>query len=850
MPPHAKQDKGKSVHKAVKRNIVSYFQPSQYIPQNAIRISPKTALSCELSIHQYVTVKYGSELIWLFIDSLDPSLKKTEVSISITLKDYFELDESLFLVLKREEPQFASQITLKIQKVGLFPIYESIDLHNKKSNFDKDYKLNNKLITNSNSFINNEQNSYEQNVLSPLHLSIFREQINTFLYDWIFQLDRVYTIPLRLVEGILFDVTFKILNINVLVDSSSFEEKSAKSAKYNLNTYQNVILNIVNFESKENQIKSNVNLDQKSPSTLLYSINHMLENNQLKNWITNVNKSFPGYEKIVQGIIETFELSSRSFYNLKKDSKNSYHQSNTTSMKVLKNLKSTLHNMIRRCALLSGSSGVGKTFLTQQIARNSPDNWKFINVNATYLFSGDIGQSEKNINEEFQKAILLTEYGKYKVILVIDQLEAIGLNKSMLHASRIEKLVIVQLINNIKKLSSSSYYVGVLGITNDESLLDASLKEVGFFDTFFELKVPSLESREKIFENLLSNEKHLLNTLEIKNITLSMHGMIAADMKKVIEEAKSISKQNYYSSNLKFNQIINITIDHLNKALENIQPSLLIGRELKFKTVKLTEMAGIDHIIKQINFSIIEPMSNRRKFLNLGIQPPKGVLLTGPSGVGKTTLAAAIATEVKANFISVQCPDIISKIVGSSSRAIASLFKQARACAPCVLFFDQFEAIARNRSSSSSGHFSDQMLSTLLIEMDGVYGLNHSEAPILVLAASNRLDLLDPAVLRPGRMDQHIRLELPDFESRLEILKKKTSTMPLNENVDLNLIALRTNGYSGALLENICREAAMLALRENIEASEVNQKHFMESLSLSFKNITFSNSNKRYKKLF
>lgn len=224
-------------------------------------------------------------------------------------------------------------------------------------------------------------------------------------------------------------------------------------------------------------------------------------------------------------------------------------------------------------------------------------------------------------------------------------------------------------------------------------------------------------------------------------------------------------------------------------------------------------------------------MLHREKYDQLGITPPRGVLLYGPPGTGKTTLAQAIANEVKANFINIQSTDVLSKLVGESSRTIAKIFQQARASSPCVLFFDQFESIARARGiDSNDSHAADRMLSTLLVEMDGISSPSSKlQQQVIILAATNRIDLLDPAILRPGRIDQHIYIPLPSAASRLSILERKTAHMPLDHNVDLSLIAEKMEQSSPADLENTCREAAMLALREDLNATHIQMKHFEQA---------------------
>jgi len=247
---------------------------------------------------------------------------------------------------------------------------------------------------------------------------------------------------------------------------------------------------------------------------------------------------------------------------------------------------------------------------------------------------------------------------------------------------------------------------------------------------------------------------------------------------------------------------------------------------IEVATVHWSDIGGLDEVKQHLKESVEWPIKTPEIFQRLGIKPPKGILLYGPPGCGKTLLARAVATESEANFISIKGPEVFSKWVGESEKAIREVFRKARMAAPAVIFFDEMDSLTPQRGGGSDSGVSERVISQLLTEMDGILTLQD----IVVVAATNRPNLIDPAVLRPGRFDRLIYVPEPDDKSRLQILKLYSGTMPLNKDVDLDQIALQTRYYSGADLENICREAAMHALRRDINAGEVTMKDFLDAI--------------------
>uniref|UniRef100_A0A7S1KSK2 AAA+ ATPase domain-containing protein n=1 Tax=Percolomonas cosmopolitus TaxID=63605 RepID=A0A7S1KSK2_9EUKA len=821
--PHPSSSTSK--HKAVKRLISQCHESSPFHPPHTIKISPYFAATQLpwLHTHQWVSLKTKDALHWVFVESLDENLRKKEISVSAELVEKypgeFPVGGSIFVVLRREPPGIARSVRLVLLKV----LCEELRI---RSTHNESRQASSRKSMHS---------TYTAIPITALHQQLFSHQINAMPYGWILKRGETYTMPLRLINAAGRHVVLFRAEELTASQQSGGEGKAVKLAR---------------FDGSHPTLPTILHLSTANSHTIDSSLSRdaIILNQQMEDWIAEASRESPGYSHIVRKLVQNMELAARVFYKsqfavqsvsrtpslnsraLNTSSQPFSNQNKFQQRRTNHTMNTLLQESVSRGMILSGPSGIGKTSLIQCVSRHAPESrWRTLYLNATYIFGGDIGQSEQNVNMEFERAINATQDGEYCVLLVIDQMEAMSMEKSMMSSSRIEKLVILQFISCLNRLQklSPSHCVVVVGLTTDASLIDLSLRESGRLDVELEMNVPSQVERAQILTFLLNRESnHECDVKCVERIALSSHGMVAADLRKVVSEARLSAARVSANAPLREQDLI--------ASLRNTQPSLLLGREFRFKPVSLSEMAGIDEILKQIQISIIDPMMNRERYVSLGISPPKGVLFSGPSGVGKTTLAAAVATTIKANFVSVQCPDIISKVVGSSSRAISSLFKQARACAPCVLFFDQFEAIARSRSSnSSSGHYADQMLSTLLIEMDGVYGVEDAERPVLILAASNRVDLLDPAILRPGRMDQHIRINLPDKCARESILNKKTSKMPLDQSVDLQFVANRTQGYSGAQLENICREAAMLALRQDINATTISQEHFVDALKQS-----------------
>ncbi len=359
---------------------------------------------------------------------------------------------------------------------------------------------------------------------------------------------------------------------------------------------------------------------------------------------------------------------------------------------------------------------------------------------------------------------------------------------------------------------------------------------------FLAEEVRNMENEEDIkmaASNLLSQE--VLEELEneivkamLRNLADQTHGFVGADIEALCKEAAMKALRRYLPKiDLNSDHIpvellesIKVTWNDFMDALREIEPSAMREVFVEIPRVSWDDVGGMEDVKMEIIESVEWPLKYPEKFKKFGIKPPKGALLYGPPGTGKTLIAKAVANESEANFISVKGSEILSKWVGESEKAVRKIFRKARQVAPCIIFFDEIDAIAQMRGMDEGNRVVERVLNQLLTEMDGLEDLHW----VIVLAATNRPDILDPALLRPGRFDRLVYVRPPDKKTRYAIFKIHTRGMPLAEDVDLEELADMTEGYVGADIEAVCREAVMLALRENINAEKVEMRHFLEAL--------------------
>ncbi|MFX0187490.1 MAG: CDC48 family AAA ATPase [Candidatus Hodarchaeota archaeon] len=483
--------------------------------------------------------------------------------------------------------------------------------------------------------------------------------------------------------------------------------------------------------------------------------------------------------------------------------------------------------------LLRGPPGCGKTLLARAVANESEAH--FISINGPEIMSKFYGESEKKLRKLFIEA-----EEKSPSIIFIDELDAIAPKRETV-TGEVERRVVAQLLALMDGLHSRGRTI-VIGATNRPNSLDSALRRPGRFDREIEIKVPNEKGRREIFQ-IHTRNMPLDKKISLKEFSQITHGFVGADISAVCREAAMSALRRYLPKiDLESEYIdpelleqIQVTPNDFEQALKEVMPSGIREVFVEVPNVTWDQIGGLDDLKQKLIEAVDWPLSHPKIFSRMGITPPKGILLYGPPGCGKTLLARAIATESKANFISIKGPELLSKWVGESEKAIREVFRKAKMAAPCIIFFDEFDSIAptRGRHTSDSG-VSEKVLSQFLTELDGL----EVKKDIVVIAATNRPDILDPALIRPGRIDRILLVPPPDENGTLEILKIYTRDMPLTSNLKLTTLNQIVKGFSGADIETYCREAAMIALRENIRARKISEEHFREARELVNPSIT------------
>jgi len=475
--------------------------------------------------------------------------------------------------------------------------------------------------------------------------------------------------------------------------------------------------------------------------------------------------------------------------------------------------------------LLHGPPGTGKTLLAKAVATESDAN--FILLNGPEIMSKFYGESEKKIRDIFEEAEKTAP-----TIIFIDEIDAIAPKREEV-TGEVERRVVSQLLTMMDGLKSRGKVI-VIGATNRINAVDSALRRPGRFDREVEISVPGKDGRLAILKihtrGMPLNKK--VNLDEIASIT---HGFVGADLEALAKEAaisvlRKLLPQMKLDKEEKIPQEIleQLIVNHsdFTEALKTVRPSAMREVLVETPNVDWNSAGGLDSVKQELREVVEWPMKYSESFEKMGIRPSKGVLLYGPPGTGKTLLAKAVAKESEANFIQVKGPSLLSMWVGKSEEGMRKVFERARQVAPCVIFFDEIDSLAGKRGQETGTKVTERVLNQLLAEMDGLEDLND----VLVIGATNRPDMLDTALLRPGRFDKILLVNAPEEEGRLEILKIHTKKMPLARDVNLKDIAKESVGYTGADLESVAREAAYFALREDINSKLVKKKHFREAL--------------------
>jgi transitional endoplasmic reticulum ATPase len=480
--------------------------------------------------------------------------------------------------------------------------------------------------------------------------------------------------------------------------------------------------------------------------------------------------------------------------------------------------------------LLYGPPGCGKTLLAKALANEL--NAYFLVINGPEIMSKFYGESEQRLREIFKLAKKKAK--KYPAIIFIDEIDAIAPKRDEV-TGEVEKRVVAQLLALMDGLESRGDVI-VIAATNRPNAIDPALRRPGRFDVEIEIPMPDKKARYEILRvhtRRLQEAGLLSPSIDLEKIAEMTHGFTGADLAALVKEAfmralkRAITKCSGCTPEELMSQLI-VTNEDFLAAFRSIIPSGL--REIFIETpdVSWSDIGGLDEVKQVLVENVILPLKNPDLYEKYGIKPPRGLLLYGPPGCGKTLLAKAVAKESGFNFIAVRGPELLSKWVGESERAIREIFKKARMHAPSIVFLDEVDSIAPIRGLLSDSGVTERVVTQLITELDGIKDLNN----VIVMAATNRPDLIDPALLRPGRLDKLVYVPPPDLKARLEILKVHTRYLPLSDDVDLYELAKLTENYSGADLEALVREAFIIALRENPLRTRLEKRHFMKALEV------------------
>ncbi|MGY5855111.1 MAG: CDC48 family AAA ATPase [Candidatus Thorarchaeota archaeon] len=474
--------------------------------------------------------------------------------------------------------------------------------------------------------------------------------------------------------------------------------------------------------------------------------------------------------------------------------------------------------------LLHGPPGTGKTLIAKAVANESGASFKVIN--GPEIMSKFYGESEQKLREAFDEA-----EKNAPSIIFIDELDSIAPKRAEV-TGEVERRVVAQLLALMDGLAARGQVI-VIGATNRVDDVDEALRRPGRFDREIEIGVPDVAGRLEILQ-IHTRAMPVEEEVDLPSLAAKSHGFVGADLSALAREAamqalrRALPHMDPETGDIPADILstLFVTQEDFALALNDVSPSALREVLVERPNVSWDDVGGLAKVKMQLQEAVEAPIKRPEVFQAMGIRPPKGVLLFGPPGTGKTLLAKAVATESEANFISVRGPEIFNKYVGESEKAVREIFKKARQTAPCVLFFDEIDAILSSRGRNDDTGVSQRIVNQFLAELDGMQTLQN----VLVIGATNRADILDPAVLRPGRFDGVVFVPPPDYDARIEIFRVHTREMPLDSGVDLEKLAELTEGYSGADIEGLIREAAMATVRNDWKPKPVEMRHFEEAL--------------------
>ena len=484
--------------------------------------------------------------------------------------------------------------------------------------------------------------------------------------------------------------------------------------------------------------------------------------------------------------------------------------------------------------LLHGPPGTGKTLLAKAVA--SETNSNFSSISGPEIMSKFYGESEERLREIFDQA-----QENAPSIIFIDELDSIAPKREEV-TGEVEKRVVSQLLALMDGLQSRGKVV-VIGATNRPNALDPALRRPGRFDREIELGVPNKDGRLQVLQ-IHTRGMPLAEDVDLKYLANVTHGFVGADLEALTKEAalhalrKILPDIDFQADSVPasiLNRII-VNMNNFQESLKEIEPSALREVLVEVPNIKWADIGGLNEVKEELQEAIEWPLKYPELFDHMGADPPKGILLHGPPGTGKTLLAKAIANESEANFISIKGPELLSKWVGESEKAVREVFRKARQAAPTIIFFDELDAITPIRGGGyGDSHVTERVISQILTELDGLEELKD----VVVIGATNRLDMVDTALLRPGRFDKLLHVPIPDLEARKEILRIHLKGKPIAKDVNVDQLAEKTKGFSGADIAALANTAAMLVIKEHIAKSKTIEeaKEKAKDLKISMKDL-------------
>ncbi|KAK9467690.1 P-loop containing nucleoside triphosphate hydrolase protein [Lipomyces arxii] len=485
--------------------------------------------------------------------------------------------------------------------------------------------------------------------------------------------------------------------------------------------------------------------------------------------------------------------------------------------------------------LLHGPSGTGKTSLLQAIAYETAAA-HILSISASSILGRYLGDTEAALTKVFDEAKMFSPS-----VILIDEIDALAPRRDGDAAGETETRIVATLLTLFDSLAYPAYdssnsdvtysRVVVVAATNRIASVDPALRRPGRFDREIELRIPDASSRADILSIQLQKTPCALAAEDIARVASKTHGFVGADLSALVREAvmQAVSRADAESKEVTEMEVIE---SDFTAAMLSVRASAM--REIFLETPKVywTDIGGQEDVKQKLKEAVEWPLTHPKAFTRLGVTPPRGILLYGPPGCSKTLTAKALATEAGLNFLAVKGPEIFNKYVGESERAVREIFRKARNASPSIIFFDEIDALSAARGQAETG--GDRVLTSMLTEMDGVESMGN----VMVLAATNRPEIIDSALLRPGRIDRMLYVGPPDLDARKKILEVKFKSMSIGDDVDVDSLALKTDGASGAEIVALCQEAGLQAMNESLDSLFIHDRHFSKALAGLNKSIT------------